>query len=545
MARQADYNHPLNFIYNFMKILRHRIGFIVALPMFCSMWLNGCTAKEISEMNKPSLDINARLQAIDQVVESGPFAADWQSLAEYTIPDWYQDAKFGIFIHWGAYSVPAFGSEWYPREMYIPGSPKGAHEHHVATYGPVDEFGYKDFIPMFKAERFDPDEWVALFKDSGARYIIPVAEHHDGFPMYASDYTHWDASEMGPKRDIIMELSQRVRAAGLHFGVSSHRAENWWFFGGGRKIPSDVQDDRYRELYGYAMDRDESEAENGTPPNKDFLDDWLLRCAELVDKFEPEVIWFDWWIAQPAFQKHLQTFSAYYYNRGLTWDNMVAINYKKFGGESFPDTAGVLDIERGGLADIRELYWQTDTSVSKNSWGYIENHDYKSVNSLVDDLIDIVSKNGCMLLNIGPRADGTIPEREQQMLREIGAWLKVNGEAIYGTRPWVKFGEGKTKVVDGMMSNDAERHRTDFDATDIRFTRNGDTLYAIVMDWPGPDGVDIRSLGTGSGSGFGKVSNVELIGHEGALDWEQTTDALSIAFPEQPCGQHAFVLRVQ
>lgn len=490
-------------------------------------------------------DHSAKLSQINKVANSGPFVARWDSLADYVVPDWYQDAKFGIFIHWGVYSVPAFGSEWYPREMYIPNSRRGAYEHHIKTHGPMTDFGYKDFIPQFKAENFDPEAWASLFKSSGAKYIIPVAEHHDGFPMYASDYTGWDASEMGPKRDIISELSKAVRREGLHFGVSSHRAENWWFYDGGRKRPSDVQDDRYRGLYGYAMDRDESEKEGGTPPSKDFLDDWLLRCVELVDKYQPEVIWFDWWIAQPAFHQHLQTFSSYYYNKGSTWQNMVAINYKKFGGESFPETAGVLDIERGGLAEIRDLFWQTDTSVSKNSWGHIRNQDYKTVNSLIDDLVDIVSKNGCMLLNIGPRPDGTIPEQEQTILLEMGNWLKLNGEAIYKTRPWVIYGEGETKVIDGTLSNKAEKFRKEFSASDIRFTRNGDTLYAIVLDWPGQDGVSIKALGTASGKGFGQVSSVELIGYKGELKWKQKSGSLDVAFPEKPVGKHAFVLKVQ
>jgi len=487
--------------------------------------------------------IDIKLAEIREVANAGPFEANWDSLANYEIPEWYQDAKFGIFIHWGVYSVPAFGSEWYPREMYnAEKSRRGIFDHHKEKWGAADEFGYKDFIPMFKAEKFDASAWAQLFKDAGARYVIPVAEHHDGFPMYSSDYTHWDASEMGPKRDIVGELSEAVRDAGLHFGLSSHRAEHWWFYGGGREFPSDVQDERYRALYGPARDRDESEA-GVTLPSQEFLDDWLLRCSEIVDKYKPEIIWFDWWIAQPAFAAHLQTFSSYYYNRGSTFPNMVAINYKKFGGESFPDTAGVLDIERGGLADTRELMWQTDTSVSKNSWGYITNHKYKTVNSLVDDLIDIVSKNGCMLLNIGPRPDGTIPEEEQEMLLAMGDWLKQNGEAIYGSRSWSAYGEGSTKVVDGTMSNKAESKRKNFNADDIRFTTQGDTVYAAILDWPGNKAkLTVRSF-TPEALPKG-VGSVTMLGAKGKLKWTQDEKGLHVTLPNKAPGEHAFVLKV-
>ncbi len=477
------------------------------------------------------------LQRIESVAKRGPFQPNWDSLARYQVPAWYQDAKFGIFIHWGVYSVPGFGNEWYPRRMYDVSDKGKIYERHVAAFGPLTTFGYKDFIPQFKAEKFSADAWARLFKKAGAKYVIPVAEHHDGFPMYDSAYTQWSAAKMGPKRDCIGELSKAVRKEGMTFGLSSHRAENWWFYGEGRKLDSDVKDEKYRQLYGPARDRKESEDQK-TPPDQAFLQDWLLRTSELVDKYQPQVIWFDWWIAQPAFHPYLQTFSAYYYNRGAEWKKGVAINYKKHGGESFPDTAGVLDIERGQLADKHELFWQTDTSVSKNSWGYIKNHDYRTVNSLVDDLVDIVSKNGCLLLNIGPKPDGTIPEPEEKMLLEIGQWLALNGEAIYGTRPWKVFGEGPVKVVEGPF---AERNRRDFTAEDIRFTTRGDTLYAIALDWPQGGKLMIKSLATGAPL---KIKRVQMLGAKGDLKWSQSKDGLLIELPAQPVSQHAFTFRI-
>jgi len=481
--------------------------------------------------------VDATLKTIGKVAAGGPFEPTWDSLAKYKVPDWYQDAKFGIFIHWGVYSVPAFGNEWYPREMYnVNKSRNGIYQHHLDTYGLQSKFGYKDFIPMFKAEKFDAAAWADLFEKAGARYVIPVAEHHDGFPMYDCSYTQWNAARMGPKRDIIGELAAAVRRKGMVFGLSSHRVENWWFYGEGRKIESDVTDERYRGLYGPARDRKESEDQK-TPPDQRFLNDWLLRCCELVDKYQPQVVWFDWWIAQPAVHPYLKTFSAYYYNRGAQWGKGVAINYKKHGGESYPDTAGVLDIERGQLAAKRDLFWQTDTSVSKTSWGYVTNHEYKTVDSIVDDLVDIVSKNGCLLLNIGPKPDGTIPDTEQQMLLAIGQWLKVNGEAIYGTRPWRVFGEGPTQVAEGSFG---EKNRKEFTAQDIRFTAKGKTLYAIALGWPADGKVRIRSLAEDQS----QVRQVRLLGHSGKLDWRQTAEGLEVSLPaEAPCG-YAITLEI-
>ena len=284
----------------------------------------------------------------------GPFEPNWESLSNYRVPDWYQNDKFGIFIHWGVYAVPAYGSEWYPRNMYQQGAREFAH--HVATYGEHSKFGYKDFIPMFKAENYDPDHWADLFRRAGARFVVPVAEHHDGFAMYDTDLSDWCASKMGPKRDLIGELAEAVRKQWLVFGLSTHRAEHWWFMDGGMQFDSDVQDGQYAGLYGPAQPRD-------SQPNEEFLDDWLARTCELVDKYHPQIVWFDWWIQEPAFASYVQRFAAYYYNRGAEWDRGVAINYKH---STFPPEAAVYDIERGQLDDINPHFWQTDTCVARN-----------------------------------------------------------------------------------------------------------------------------------------------------------------------------------
>lgn len=467
---------------------------------------------------------------IEQVARAGPFRPAWDALQAYRVPEWYLDAKFGIFIHWGVYSVPAFGNEWYPRNMYLEGSRE--FRHHLETYGPQAQFGYKDFIPLFTAERFDPEAWAGLFRRAGAKFVVPVAEHHDGFALYDCGFSRWNSVEMGPKRDIIGELAAAARRQHLIFGLSSHRAEHWWFMNGGTAFDSDVRDPRYADFYGPAQPE-------YLPPQEQHLEDWLVRTCELVDRYQPQLIWFDWWIEQPAFRPYLQEFAAYYYNRGAQWRRGVAVNYKH---DAFPPEAAVFDVERGQLADQRSLFWQTDTSVAKHSWGYVHNQEYKSVDSLVGDLVDIVSKNGALLLNIGPRADGTIPEPEQEILLGIGAWLAVNGEAVYGTRPWRVYGEGPTAVVGGSF-NDTKRAA--FTARDIRFTSRGDTVYAIPLAWPEDGRVTIRSLGTGTGLFPREVARVDLLGQREALEWTRDAAGLTVTLPEGRGGTQALALRIR
>jgi len=510
-----------------------RVPSLLAVPLLLIATIS--SAQDPRPLAAEDPKAQAILKTVDTAVAAGPFAAAWPSLERYEVPAWYRDGKFGIFIHWGLYSVPAFGNEWYPRNMYKQGSAEFAH--HVATFGPQSKFGYKDFIPMFTAERFSAVEWARLFNDAGAKFVVPVAEHHDGFPMYDCSLTDWSAAKMGPKRDIVGELSRAVPAEGLVFGLSSHRAEHWWFFDGGREFDSDVKDPRYAAFYGPARSQKKAE-DKSEPPTKEYMDDWLARTAELVDKYHPQLVWFDWWIEQPAFAPYLQRFAAFYYNRGAQWQNGVAINYKN---ASFPAKAAVFDVERGQLPGIRPEFWQTDTSISKNSWGYVAKQDYKTAGAIVDDLVDIVSKNGALLLNIGPRPDGTIPEPEQAILREIGKWLKVNGEAIYGTRPWAVYGEGPTEVVGGSF-NDTKRQA--FTGQDIRFTTKPGALYAIALAWPGRT-FTVKALGNGAAHAKARVTGVRLLGHEGALAFTQDAAGLHATLPEKAPGEHAFTFRIE
>jgi alpha-L-fucosidase len=481
------------------------------------------------------------LKEVDRGARKGPFRADWESLQSYEVPEWYKDAKFGIFIHWGVYSVPAFGNEWYPRNMYREETEE--YRHHIATYGPVDKFGYKDFIPMFKAQHFDPVAWARLFREAGAQYVVPVAEHHDGFAMYDSGLSDWTAAKMGPHRDILGELAKAVRAEGLHFGASSHRVEHDFFLGVGRQITSDVNDPKYAAFYGPAHNRLENK--EGTPLSNDFTwvspawtADWLARAAEIVQKYHPDIMYFDWWIGQPSVRADLTRFAAFYYNTSLEHGDQVGvINYKDF---AMQEHSAVLDMERGQLGDIREPHWQTDTSVSNKSWGYIENDTFKSPQFLVQQLIDIVSKNGNLLLNIGPRADGTIPEEVQKVLRDVGAWLKINGEAIYGTRPWKSYGEGPTKVSAGSFH---DMDTPGYTSEDFRFTAKGKTLYAIELGWPASGEVVIHSIGSDA-TGNQKVGSVVLLGSGLRLSFEQRPDGLHIKSPVQPEGKYAYCFRI-
>ncbi|HYI26150.1 MAG TPA: alpha-L-fucosidase, partial [Thermomicrobiales bacterium] len=407
------------------------------------------------------------------------------------------------------------------------------------TYGDQVTFGYKDFIPGFTADRFDPDEWAALFRRAGAQFVVPTAEHHDGFPLYDSDRTEWNAARMGPKRDLIGDLGAAVRREHMVYGVSSHRAEHWWFMDGGMGFPSDVRDPRYAAFYGPAQPEH-------MPPNDQYLEDWLLRCCEIVDKYQPQLFWFDWWIEQPVFAPYLQEFAAYYYNRGTDWRRGVAINHKY---DAFPPGTAVFDVERGQLAEIRDRFWQTDTAVAKNSWGYTEGNEYKEPGDIIGDLVDIVSKNGALLLNIGPRADGTIPEQDQAILIAIGDWLRVNGEAIYGTRPWKTYGEGPTSVVEGPFA-DTKRER--FTSRDIRFTTRSylqdgharEILFATALAIPSD-----RSLRIGvMQEGVRAIESVSLVTgvwrDRPPLSFRQAGDALEVDLPQELPSDHAVSVRI-
>lgn len=470
---------------------------------------------------QPYLDI------IDSVIEKGPFKDDWASLSAYQVPQWYKNAKFGIFIHWGVYSVPAFGNEWYSRNMYIQGSPE--YEHHRKTYGPHTEFGYKDFIPMFTADKFDPQNWAELFADAGAQYVVPVAEHHDGFQMYQSEISRWNAYEMGPRRNVLGELKAAFTEKGMRTGASSHRVEHWFFMHPGKEFDSDIKETMERgDFYWPAMPEGELQDILSEPaPTEEYLNDWLVRTCEIIDKYQPSVLYFDWWIQHSSVKPYLKKLAAYYYNRAAEWGREVVLTYKH---DAFRFGCAVPDVERGQFAEMKPYFWQTDTAIALNSWCYTENNDFRPYEDLICDLVDIVSKNGCLLLNVGPKADGTISAEDEAVLRGIGAWLKVNGEAIYNTDVWRKYGEGPTKIVEGQFSDGIKKN---FTSQDFRFTQGGAYLYATALKCSGDGNYCIRSLAVQDASRLanfhGIIKNVEVLGCEEAPVWSRDEEGLHIS----------------
>ena len=500
----------------------------------------------------PHPEVQAAIRVVDEGVAVGPYSPNWTSLEQYEIPQWYKDAKFGIFVHWGVYSVPAYGSEWYPRQMYINQKRRGENffQYHAETHGPQSTFGYKDFIPLFKAEKFDAAAWADLFAKAGAKYVVPVAEHHDGFPMYDCRFTEWDATEMGPKRDVIEELRRAVRDKGLKFGVSSHRAFNWKYFV--RQKEFDNANPRYARLYGRPMpflfEPDAADYKKRfEPQDEQFKEDWLARTCELVDKYDPDLVWFDFGITagqettyqENHFSPYLQRFAAYYYNKTVSRNGPIGvINYK---WKAFPEGAAVLDLERSKMDAIREPFWQTDTAISSSSWGYTKGQKYKTAGRLIDDLVDIVSKNGCLLLNVGPRSDGTIPKKDQEILSEIGRWLEVNGEAIYGTTHWVTYGEGPTGTSTGHL---AEKNDKPFTSQDIRFTLGEEALYATVLGEPEDTAITIATLKSGN-TALPEIQSVSLLGSQHAIKWNRDANGLHLVLPKPLPGKHAYVFKIK
>jgi alpha-L-fucosidase len=460
-------------------------------------------------------------------------------------PQWFRDAKFGIYTHWGIYSVPAAGPNvsWYPHNMYRQGNPQ--YDHHIRTYGHPSKFGYKDFIPLFTGEKFDAAQWADLFKRAGARFAGPVAEHHDGFPMWDTAFGTWNAMRMGPKRDVVGELEKAIRAQGMKYMVAMHHAENWWFYP--HWFPDlDTADPQYAGLYGEAHNRDlmikpeewERVAEWAAQdlPNKAFLDRWQARLFEVIDKYTPDYIWFDFGL-RFIHEQYKQAFLAYYYNKEREWGREVVVSYK---WDNLPPGTAVVDIELGRMAEQTYFEWITDTTVDAGeAWGYMKDAPYKSVTELVQYLIDNVSKNGHLLLNVGPQPDGQIPEAAEAILEGMGEWLKVNGEAIYETVPWHRAGEGPTRTqVEGAFGDTKEK--LVYTSEDFRFTVKDNALYAICMAFPAKD-FTITSL---KGAYPGHIQSVQMLGSDQPLQWKLTEAGLMVERPDSMRGEHAFVFKI-
>ncbi len=456
-------------------------------------------------------DLTNQLQQIDEFNAKGEWEPNWNSLSKHQIPEWFQDAKFGIYAHLGVYCVPAYGTEWYPRLMYQTNT--SVYKHHVKTYGDPSKFGYKDFIPMFKLEKFDPAEWAQLYKDAGAKFAGPVAEHHDGFSMWASSVNRWNAAEMGPHRDVAGELIREIRRRGLKVITSFHHAFN---IQGYYQAADDwdTADSAYRDLYGFPN------LEDRTLP----LERWLIKIKEVVDRYQPDQVWFDFGLGKIP-DEYKQRMAAYYYNHEKTWGKPVIITRKD---DYLPRGVGALDIERGRMKEVSPEPWQTDDSTAYNSWSWVKGLKVKPTDEIVHELIDIVSKNGVLLLNVCPRADGTISPDQQEMLRDLGHWLQVNGEAIYATRPWKICGEGPTRMEKG----GAFLKTITYTPRDIRYTRSkdGQTLYAIAMGWP-QQVLQLRFIKIKKAP---RKAQVQLLGLDKPLDYEVNDGRLEIHMPVLP-----------
>jgi alpha-L-fucosidase len=434
---------------------------------------------------------------------SGPssYTASWSSVDQHPpAPEWFQDAKFGIYFHWGVFSVPAYSNEWYPRRMYIGGD--ACNSHHIATYGDPSAWPYHNFIngandrsgaftqfaPKLKSAggNFDPNEWAQLFADAGARFAGPVAEHHDGFSMWNSTANEWNSAAKGPRLDLLRLHADAIRAKGLKLLVAMHHA--YHFTGYYDHVPAQSTT-TLKKLYGQLG----STAENQL---------WYDKLKEVVDGYQPDILWQDFNLTAVDEAQRLK-FLAYYYNQAVAWNKDVVATYK----DGLDNKGEVFDFERGGPAGIQTPYWLTDDSISSSSWCYTVGIGYYSLPAMLHSLIDRVSKNGNMLLNIAPMADGTIPSGQRTILLGIGDYLKRFGESIYATRAWTAFGEGPTQMGGGSFTT--PRAGTN---TDIRFTRSKDNtvLYATVLGWPGST-MNITTLSSGR-INLGTLASVQLLG---------------------------------
>jgi alpha-L-fucosidase len=515
----------------------------------------------------------AFLRSMDQPFAKGPFLPAWESLQSYIVPEWYQNAKFGIWAHWGPQCEPEHG-DWYGRGMYEESSDH--YKYHVQKYGHPSKFGFKDVIHQWKAEKWDPDQLVAFYKRVGAKYFFAMANHHDNLDLYNSKYQSWNSVNVGPKKDLIGGWAKAAKKQGLPFGVSVHAAHAWTWFetaqgsdksGPFAGVPYDGKLTKAdgKGAWWQGMDPQELYAQNHalsknglkwewndgtTIPSKEYCDKFLKRTLELIDKYEPELLYFD----DTVLPFHglndvgLQL-AAHHYNQSMKRNKgkLNAVVNGKILNE-MQRKCMVWDIERGQSNVIEPFTWQTDTCIG--GWHYdkrvYENKSYKSAQTVIQTLADIVSKNGNLLLNIPVKGNGSIDDQEIAILEEIAVWMKINAECIFDTRPWRIFGEGPASTGGAGLSGPGfnEGKGKPFTAADMRFTTKGDTLYAIVFGWPDNGKVKINSLSDGNVLRPGAISRVELVGG-GELRFQRNSEALEVTLPEnKPALTYANVLKI-
>ena len=507
-----------------------------------------------------------------QEIEQGPFEPTWESLSSnYQTPEWFADAKLGIWAHWGLQCVPEDG-DWYARSMYQ--QDQGRYRNHVKKYGHPSEFGMIDFIPMWKAEKFDPGKLVKLYKDVGARYFVCMANHHDNFDNYNSKYHEWNSVNMGPHRDIVGEFAKAARDNGMRFGVSNHSAHAWhWFqtaYGYDATGPkAGVRYDAYnltkedgkgkwwdgydpQKFYGgynivipdgftsvdsmaaWHQANDRVWSERIPEMNPQFAKTWFLRCKQLIDDYTPDLLYFDDEVDLPLGHYGLEV-TAHMYNLSANKHGgrtEAVVNAKRLSEEK--QKGVVMDCERGAFADISPHPWQTCMCIG--SWHYnrglYEKGGYKTVERIAKTFVDIVSKNGNLLLNIPVRGDGSIDEKELAFLAEFKTWLDVHGEAIFSSRPWKIYGEGEVKTANTGSFRDNERLQEALSAKDIRFTQKNGKIYAFVLGFPTEKQVIIRALGRKSPQMNGKkIKSVRMLGTDKKINYSQSANCLTINMP--------------
>ncbi|WP_183573557.1 alpha-L-fucosidase [Mucilaginibacter sp. X5P1] len=512
--------------------------------------------------------------SFDETMDTGPFSPNWDSLQNYKAPEWYRDAKFGIWAHWGPQCQPEHG-DWYARMMYIEGSDD--YKFHVEKYGHPSKFGFKDVINEWKAENWDPEHLVNLYKNAGAKYFFALANHHDNFDNYNSKYHSWNSTKLGPKKDLIGGWAKAAKNNGLKFGVSVHAAHAWMFYQTAQgadktgplagvpydgNITKDMGKSKWWDGYDpqalYAQRHkvgldgsDQWGWMNGASiPDKKYCNDFFNRTIDLVNNYDPDLVYFDDNILPlyPVSDVGLRI-AAHIYNRNIKKNNgkLDAIITGKILNEQ-QRKCMVWDIERGQSNQIEPLPWQTDTCIG--NWHYdrrlYEQKGYKSSKTVIHTLIDVVSKNGNLLLNVPVRGDGTIDSEELAIVEGITVWNKQNGEAIFGTRPWKIFGEGPaSESVNALTAQGFNEGKgKPFSGSDIRFTTKGDILYAIALGLPADGKAVIKVLGLNSPHYSGKIGSVKLVSTGQELSFDRNNDALTINLPDNIADQVAYSFKI-
>ncbi len=472
-------------------------------------------------------------------IAEGKFEANDESLEQYEYPEWFTDAKFGIWSHWGPQAVPRQG-DWYARKLYIEenynrktgeklGKPDPCYTWHNEHYGHPSEFGFKDIIPLWKAERFDPDALMKLYKRVGAKYFVSMGIHHDNFSLWNSQLNRWNAVNMGPKRDIVGDWQKAAKKEGLKFGVSEHLGASYTWYqtakgadttGPKKGIPYDGANPEYWDLYHKPLPEGEDAGQWYTT-NPEMQRDWYDRVVELIDMYHPDLLYTDGPI--PFNNEVGRSMIAHYYNQDLARnkENSVVYNCKEASNGRF-----VHDLERGIIEGIAPYPWQTDTSIG--NWFYKTTQGYSSSDKIIQMLVDIVSKNGNLLLNVVQTPEGDLEDDVMQILEDMADWMDINGEAIFESRPWIVFGEGPSLSMDqGKGHAEGIKDIREYLPGDVRFTKNGDTIYAFAMEHPEGDLV-IKSMPATT-----KVKSVKMLGAKGKVAYTQAANGeLTIHTPE-------------